>query len=109
LEKTGEALIGMVGGNFVLGISCLNQGVRRGGKSGGWVDQREVYPPARKPQEFFSKLLVLISDSLCWSLEHYASGCDPGSGGQVARSSSIRIALFIGTKWSVNFVVNFVV
>ena len=68
---------------FDVRISCLNSrvgdGVWGGGKSGGWVDQREVYPPARKPQELFSKLLVLISDGF------------PGMGGWRVRTAAEQV------------------
>jgi len=37
-------------------------GVWGGGKNGGWGKAFVIYPPPRNPQEFFSKLLVLISD-----------------------------------------------
>jgi hypothetical protein len=34
-----------------------------GGKNGGWGKSVASYPARRRPQEFISKLLVLISDS----------------------------------------------
>jgi hypothetical protein len=43
--------------HFVLGISCLNQGVWRGGKCGGWVDQREVPPPRENRKNYFQSYL----------------------------------------------------